>query len=160
MSAISISNLPLSTTSPTPLTTLQTYFKERAPEVQELKEALKSGNLAGAQQAYNDLVALGKDVLQKDNPFLRSDRAFDFNAIGGALQNGDLAGAQQAFTALQSTFEHKLPPVASPVATPSGAPATVVSLSNAGHAGPEIAPSSSNADGITSASENGVNVIA
>jgi hypothetical protein len=107
MSAISISNIPSSTTSQ-PLNALQVYFQERRPEVQALKEALKSGDLAGAQQAYNNLVALGNKVLHKDNPFLRSDRALDFNAIGGALQNGDLDGAQQAFAALQNTFEHKV----------------------------------------------------
>ncbi len=115
MSIVSLTNLPLSTTPPNPVTNLQTYFKERRPEVQQLGEDLKSGNLAAAQQDYNNLVALGNNVLHKDNPFLRSDRGLDFNAIGGALQNGDLAGAQQAYAALQSTFLHK------PASTPSPA---------------------------------------
>ena len=78
--------------------------------MQQLKDALQSGNLAAAQQDYSNLVALGNNVLGKDNPFIRSDRALDFNAIGGALQNGDLAGAQQAFAALENTFQQKLPP--------------------------------------------------
>ena len=130
MSAISIANLPLSTTTTTPLTSRQTYFKERAAEVKQLSEALKSGDLAAAQQDYNNIVALGNNVLHKDNPYLRTDRGLDFNAIGGALQNGDLAGAQQAFAALESTY--KVPP----------------------------AGASSTASTDAAAGENGVNIIA
>jgi hypothetical protein len=110
MSAISLTNIPLSTTSSTPVTSWQTYVKERQPELQKLNEALKSGDLAAAQQDYNNLVALGKNVIHKDNPFLRSDRALDFDAIGGALQNGDLAGARRAVAALESTFQQKKVP--------------------------------------------------
>jgi hypothetical protein len=114
MSAISLSNLvpqPSGTNtgaSASVTTFWQKYISERRPEVQQLDTALKSGDLKAAEQAYNNLVSLGNTVLGKDNPFTRSDRALDFNAIGGALQNGDLAGAQQAFAALESTF--KLPP--------------------------------------------------
>lgn len=143
MSAISLSSLasqPLSTTqtvSTDPkLTFWQKYIDERRPEVQQLNDALKSGDLAAAQQAYNNLVALGNNVLHKDNPFVRPDRSLDFNAIGGALQNGDLAGAQQAFAALESTFGQKLPPAAS------------------------LAPPSAPVDAANAGSANGVNVIA
>jgi hypothetical protein len=108
MSAISVINIPLSTASAAPLTSSPNYFKERRAEVQQLNDALKSGDLAAAQQDYNNIVALGNNVLHRDNPFLRSDRGLDFNAIGGALQNGDLNGARQAFAALESTY--KLPP--------------------------------------------------
>jgi hypothetical protein len=111
MSAISSANLSLSTTTTSPLTSRQLYFKERAAEVKQLSEALKSGDLAAAQQDYNNIVALGNNLLHKDNPYLRADRGLDFNAIGGALQNGDLAGARQAFAALESTY--KLPPAES-----------------------------------------------
>jgi hypothetical protein len=164
MSAISLSSIvpqPLST-SPTvsadPKSTFwQKYLDERRPEVQQLKDALKSGDLSAAEQAYNNLVALGNNVLHKDNPFLRSDRALDFNAIGGALQNGDLAGAQQAFAALQSTFHRKLPLAVNPSSPIS---ATAVNLSNTSNAGPEIALSSSNANGAKASSASGVNVIA
>jgi hypothetical protein len=109
MSAISFSSLaslpPSSANTPTPKTNLQTYFKERTAEVKQLNQALKSGDLAAAQQDYNNIVALGNNVIHRDNPFFRSDRGLDFNAIGGALQNGDLAGAKQAFAALQSTYK-------------------------------------------------------
>jgi len=159
MSAISLSGIvpqPLSTTQTVPidpkLTAWQKYINERRPEVQQLDEALKSGDLAAAQQAYNNLVALGNTVLHKDNPFLRSDRALDFNAIGGALQNGDLAGAQQAFAALESTFGRKLPPAANL----APAPATVLNSSNAGQ---EIVPNLSNTSAQAS-SASGLNVVA
>jgi hypothetical protein len=170
MSAISLSSIvpqPLSTAPTDPKSTfLQKYFKERRSEVQQLKDALQSGDLAAAQQDYNNLVALGNKVLHKDNPFLRSDRALDFNAIGGALQNGDLDGARQAFAALQSTYANKkLPPAANLAPPPAtvvnanlaGPPAIVVNLSNAG---PEIVLSLSNANGAKARSASGVNVIA
>jgi hypothetical protein len=130
MSAISLTNIPLSTTSSTPLTSWQTYVKERQPELQKLSEALKSGDLAAAQQDYNNLVALGNKVIHKDNPFLRSDRALDFDAIGGALQNGDLAGAQRAVAALVSTFQQKrVPPTEiAPSSTPAAASAGNLNL--------------------------------
>jgi hypothetical protein len=122
MSAISLSSIvaqPTSTTSaishnPTPW---QKYLAERRPEVKQLQEALQSGDLSGAEAAYNNLVSLGKSELHQNNPFVWSNRAADFSAIGGALQSGDLAAAQQAFSALESTF--KLPPGAesNPAAT-------------------------------------------
>jgi hypothetical protein len=123
MSAISLSSVVPQPSSATPTaasasTFWQKYISERRPEVQQLKDALQSGDITAAQQDYNNLVALGNNVLGKDNPFTRSDRALDFNAIGGALQNGDLAGAQQAFAQLESTFKDP-PPVAGPTPSPS-----------------------------------------
>jgi hypothetical protein len=136
MSAISTTNIPLSNNGSSGAIGLQNYYKERRPDILQLNKALKSGDLAAAQQAYNNLVALGNNVLHKDNPFLRSDRALDFNAIGGALQNGDLAGAQQAFAALESTFGRKLPPAADSAAgSATPPPATVVQLSNGVNSG-------------------------
>jgi hypothetical protein len=108
MSAISISNIPTSLAPSTDINSSANYFKQRRAEVQQLNEALKAGDLAAAQQDYNNIVALGNNVLHRDNPYLRADRGLDFNAIGGALQNGDLNGARQAFAALESTY--KLPP--------------------------------------------------
>ena len=105
---------------------LKAYFAERRPEIQDLQTALKSGDLSAAKEAYNNLVALGNKVLGKDNPFLKANRAFDFNAVGGALQNGDLAGAQKAFAALESTFEKQAPP---PTSSPLNSPDAVVNLS-------------------------------
>jgi hypothetical protein len=107
MSAIASipSSASIPTTQPTPLS----YFKERRDDVQQLSNDLKAGDLSAAQQDYNNIVSLGNNVLHRDNPFLKSDRGQDFDAIGGALENGDLNGARQAFAALENTY--KLPPV-------------------------------------------------
>jgi hypothetical protein len=114
MSAISLSTVSQPTPAAPPTTAASTfwqkYISERHPEVQQLKDALQSGDIAAAQQDYKNLVALGNKVLGKDNPFVRSDRALDFDAVGGALQNGDLTGAQQAFATLENTFHQILPP--------------------------------------------------
>lgn len=121
MSTISLTQIPVSTPPSKPETAYQKYFEQRQPELKKLEAALKSGDLAAAQQDYNNLVALGNNVLHKDNPFLRRDRALDFDAIGGALQNGDLAGAQRAVAALESTFRQKNFPPAHTTTSPSGA---------------------------------------
>jgi len=99
--------------SPAPETSWQAYVKERRSDMQTLSSDIKSGNLQGAQQEYQDLVTLGQQLDGRGNgtPFLRSDRQLDFNAIGGALQNGNLAGAEQALTALQNTFGNGHNPV-------------------------------------------------
>jgi hypothetical protein len=63
----------------------------------QFETALQSGDLAGAQQAYNALAAYGPN---NSGPFKSPQLAADFQAVGQALQNGDLAGAQQAATTL------------------------------------------------------------
>jgi hypothetical protein len=64
MSAISLSSLanvpPSSTTSPSQNTKLQDYFKKRTAEVEQLSQALKSGDLAAAEQDYNKYCRLGE----------------------------------------------------------------------------------------------------
>jgi hypothetical protein len=164
MSTINVSNIafpqpssPTAQASSAQSAFWQKYLSERRPEVQQLKEALKSGDLSAAQQAYNDLVALGNQVLHRDNPFLRPDRALDFNAVGGALQNGDLDGARQAFAALQDTFRQKLPPVVSAATPPTAA---VLTLSNSSSAGLEVALQSGNASEAGVVPKSSINVVA
>jgi hypothetical protein len=108
---------------------LQRFRAAREGDVEQLGKALQSGDLQAAQQAYDTLVALGKNgPFGNSQPFQRSDRAQDFTAIGNALQSGDLAGAQQAFAALASTFgqpdNH-----GGPVGPPTPAPRPVGPLS-------------------------------
>jgi hypothetical protein len=130
MSAINAANVSIpqtsSVTTPNPVTSFQAYLKQRRPEVQQLKDALQSGDLAAAQQDYTNLVALGNKDLGGKN-FLGPDRQLDFNAIGGALQNGDLAGAQQAFASLEATFKHQPAGVNNPSSTsaPAASESTV-----------------------------------
>jgi hypothetical protein len=67
MSAISLFSIvpqpsaasPTISHSPTPW---QKYLAERRPEVRP-QEALQSGNLSGAETAYNNLVSLANTVL-------------------------------------------------------------------------------------------------
>ena len=117
------------------------YFQTRQSDLQQLGQALGSGDLAGAQTAYNNIVQLGQGgPFASGDPFSRPQREQDFAAIGQALQSGDLAGAQAAFSTLQSTFQRgtatQKPPSAS-TASSSG-PEIILNLSNsAGNTSPE-----------------------
>jgi hypothetical protein len=87
---------------------LQTYFQARNSDLQQLGQALQSGDLAGAQQEFSAIQNLGQNgPFANGNAFKVSQREQDFAAIGQALQAGDLAGAQQAFAQLESTFHHQ-----------------------------------------------------
>jgi hypothetical protein len=80
--------------------------KQAAADFQSLAQALQSGDLAGAQQAFASL--------QQDSPWVSravagttadsassNSTASPLQALGKALQSGDIAGAQQAFAAVQ-----------------------------------------------------------
>jgi hypothetical protein len=83
------------------------FYDTRRDDLQQLGNALRGGNLAGAESAFADIVTLGQDGPFADKkPFLNPTREKDFAAIGADLQSGNLAGAQQAFAALEATF-HK-----------------------------------------------------
>ena len=80
---------------------LQSFYQNRQADLKQLDSALQSGDLNGAQQAYNALAALGQSgPFANSEPFSKSSRAQAFNAIGEALQAGDLARAQAAFATL------------------------------------------------------------
>src|SRR5450631_446422 len=84
---------------------LQAFRQQRQTDLAQLGQVLQSGDLAGAQAAFDTLTALGQSGPNKNGAtFARADRNQDFQAIGQALQNGDLAGAQAAFANLSSTF--------------------------------------------------------
>jgi len=84
---------------------LRAYRQQRLADLAQLGQALQSGDLAGAQSAFDALTALGQTGPNKNGQvFSRADRAQDFQAIGQALQSGDLAGAQSAFANLSGTF--------------------------------------------------------
>ena len=84
---------------------LQAYRQQRLADLAQLGQALQSGDLAGAQSAFNALTALGQTGPNRNGQvFSRADRAQDFQAIGQALQSGDLAGAKSAFANLSGTF--------------------------------------------------------
>jgi hypothetical protein len=95
-------------------TALQSFFVQRRLDIQQLGQALHSGDLATAQAAYTTLNALQRSVPAQNasgqsgtsaGPFLDKKVAHDFAAVGQALQSGDVAGAQQAFATLQQDIQ-------------------------------------------------------
>jgi hypothetical protein len=115
---------------------LQSYFSTRKSDLQQLGQALQSGNLADAQAAYNTITTLGKGgPFANGDAFRLSQREQAFAAVGQALQSGDLAGAQKAFARLTSGQGQKAfnPPQGTPIST-SG-PEIIVNLSSASGAG-------------------------
>ena len=99
---------------------LEVFFHTRQSDLGKLGKSLQSGDMAGAQQAYNAIVALGQNgPFKNGDPFKVSQREQDFNAIGQALQSGDLAGAQHAFAALKETFMRQRDPVNPAVPAPA-----------------------------------------
>lgn len=140
MSTSAVSSSPLSQQ-------LQQYFQTRQGDLTQLGQSLKSGDLAGAQTAFNTITALGQNgPFKAGDPFKINQREQDFTAIGQALQSGNLAGAQQAFATLKSTFGRQ-------VVTPSAAP-----TSSPSSTGPEIVLNLSNSSGSTSPEQVTINI--
>jgi hypothetical protein len=113
---------------------LQQYFGVRHSDLNQLGQALNSGDLAGAKAAFSKIVTLGQQGPSPNgNPFINTQREQAFTTIGQALQSGNLAGAQQAFTTLQSELQsgrkHLDPPVNSNSASSAG-PEIILNLSS------------------------------
>jgi hypothetical protein len=129
---------------------LPAYFQERGADQKALGVALRSGDLAGAQQQFNAIQSLAQNGpfassgSPTANAYKITQRQQDFAAIGQALQAGDLAGAQAAFAQLQATFHKASPSQPQQQAEPS--PAVVVNIGGQG------APSPSSSSGATSQS--------
>src|SRR5271154_6742237 len=150
------------------------YFQTRQSDLQQLGQALGSGDLAGAQTAYNNIVQLGQSgPFASGDAFSRTQREQDFTAIGQAPQSGDLAGAQAAFNTLQSTFQRAAGTQAAPSAssTLSSGPEIILNLSNvnggaspaastspASSSGPEIILNLSNVNGGASPEQITINL--
>lgn len=122
-------------TSVVPVTSLNPqlaqFVQTRQSDLRQLGQALGSGDLAGAQTAYNNIVSLGQGgPFAGGVPFKVAQREQDFTAIGQALQSGDLAGAQQAFSTFQaqSAAGRRDIPQTGPVSNPG--PEIVLNLSN------------------------------
>jgi hypothetical protein len=108
---------------------VQQFFTQRTSDMNQLRQALMSGDLTGAQNAYNAIVSLGKQgPLANGAPFAVADRESDFQAIGTALQAGDLTSALNSLQAIHQSFLKQYGP---PVKTDSSSagPAAVVNLS-------------------------------
>ena len=85
-------------------------FRQRVEEFKALGNALQSGDLGGAQQAY---ASLKKDTQtiqiaqqQHSQPSRQISRLRpDFKAVESALNSGDLSAAQTAFATLQQDIQ-------------------------------------------------------
>jgi hypothetical protein len=149
------------------------YFQTRQSDLQQLGQALQSGDLADAQTAYNNIIQLGQSgPFASGDPFSRPQREQDFTAIGQALQSGDLAGAQAAFSTLQSTFEkagtqnspsasstsNSRPEIILNLSSNSSASSSVSSAAAASSSGPEIVLNLGNSNGTASPEQITINL--
>jgi hypothetical protein len=118
---------------------IQQYFQTRRSDLQQLGQALNSGDLATAQTEFNNITTLGQS-----GPF----------ASGNAFA---LSNPQQAFATLQSTFQRSGGGTPTPIANPGSPnnPAPVVTAAPtltpiASSPGPEIIINLSSGSGSTS----------
>ena len=88
---------PSSTLSQT--SDLQNANQQRRTEFAQLTQALQSGNLTNAQQAFAALTSGGVS-----SSIQGAQLTQDLNNLGSALQSGDLAGARNAYSAVQQSF--------------------------------------------------------
>ena len=89
---------------------IRSFYQNRGSDMKSLGNALNSGDLSAAQDAFSDLVALGQQgPYVNAEPFSKSDRAAAFDAIGTALQAGDVAGAESAYATLEGELNSGSP---------------------------------------------------
>jgi hypothetical protein len=83
---------------------LQSAKQPQSTEFQQLTQALQSGNLATAQQAFsaltNSTAGSGLKSLQLTH---------DLNAVGSALQSSNLTGARNAYSSVQQSLQNSNP---------------------------------------------------
>ena len=87
---------------------VQSTYKQRQQDVQNLASALQAGDVTGAQTAFAALQKLrpgGQTRSGQQGNSATSPISRDFSALGNALQSGDIAGAQSAFATLQKDVQ-------------------------------------------------------
>jgi 6-phosphogluconate dehydrogenase len=94
ISAISSSNPLLQTSNP------QNLNQQQNTEFQKLTQALQSGNLISAQQAFS---ALSGSTATSGLQSLQLTQ--DLNKLGSALQSGNLNSARQAYSTVQQNLQ-------------------------------------------------------
>jgi hypothetical protein len=89
--------------------TRQSLFQQERQYFNQLGQALQSGDLTGAQQAFTALTQIIQQTQQGQNANptgAQSQIQKDLAAVGQALQSGDLGGAQKAFAAVQQDIQN------------------------------------------------------
>jgi hypothetical protein len=83
---------------------LQSANQPQNTEFQQLTQALQTGNLSTAQQAFSALTSSttgsGLQSVQLKQ---------DLNALGSALQSGNLSGARNAYSSIQQSLQNSNP---------------------------------------------------
>lgn len=83
---------------------LQNANQQRRTEFQQLTQALQSGNLTNAQEAFSSLTnsatSSGLQSVQLTQ---------DLNALGSALQSGNLTGVRDAYSSVQQSLQNSNP---------------------------------------------------
>jgi len=97
ISAAGLGQYVLSSSNSTPL----------QQSLQTLQNSLASGDLNGAQVAFQTVQTLYQDSTNATGGSQSSSQlSSDLNALGGALSSGDLATAQSAFATVQSDLKN------------------------------------------------------
>jgi hypothetical protein len=130
--------------------TLESYVQQRGTDLQQLGQALESGDLTAAQSAYSALKTLAQNGPFSDShAFNLMRRQSEFAAIGRDLESGNLTAARRAFAELRGNR----------ASDPAGAegsqtvpPAVVIEISVQGAAAADAAASSAAASTATPAS--------
>jgi len=79
---------------------VQNTNQQRRTAFQQLTQALQSGNLTNAQQAFG---ALAKNATSSGLQSVQLTQ--NLNTLGTALQSGDLAGARDAYSLVQQGLQ-------------------------------------------------------
>lgn len=83
---------------------LQSTNQQQRTEFQQLTQAIQSGNLSNAQQAFsaltNSATASGLQSVQLTE---------DLSKLGSALQSGSLSSARQAYSSVQQNLQNSNP---------------------------------------------------
>jgi iron uptake system EfeUOB component EfeO/EfeM len=93
------SNSPFNQTN-----SLQNTNQQQRAEFQQLTQALQSGNLTNAQEAFSALATSAK------NSGLESlQLTQELTKLGSALQSGNLSSARQAYSSVQQNLQNSNP---------------------------------------------------
>jgi outer membrane protein assembly factor BamD (BamD/ComL family) len=85
-------------------TTLPNTNQQQRTEFQQLTQALQSGNLTNAQQAFSALTNSASS-----SGLLSVQLTQDLSKLGSALQSGNLSSARQAYSSVQQNLQNSNP---------------------------------------------------
>jgi hypothetical protein len=87
-----------------PINTLQNANQQQRTDFQQLTQALQSGNLSSAQQAFSSMSSSASS-----SGLLSVQMMQDLSKLGSALQSGNLSSARQAYSSVQQNLQSSTP---------------------------------------------------